>query len=139
VPYRGSGAAAVAVVTARSGRLRVLFHARPLSDDGKVRGARGGEPAADGELARDSDHGGAWVPRLRPSRLRRSSPHPASAGAIVGFLNKHSRRHQLAYVSPTHGAARHDHSSDNTPETFAEFMRRENIRSRAGEVVRTHR
>jgi len=129
-PYRGSGAAAVAVVAGEvQGGFVFYSNAKPLSDDGKVRALA---VAAPQRLATwpdiptlielgfpDMDHRG-FVGLAAPGKT------PAS---IVAFLNKHlndsinspnfrKRMEPLGMVIPT----------DNTPEKFAEFMRRENGR-----------
>jgi tripartite-type tricarboxylate transporter receptor subunit TctC len=130
VPYRGSGAAAVAVVTGEiQGAFVFYSNARPLSDDGKVRALAVASPqrmASWSEIPTMSelgfpgfDHRG-FVGLAAPGR----TPAP-----IVAFLNKHlnaaissatfrQRMEPLGMIIP----------SDNTPERFAEFMRRENAR-----------
>jgi tripartite-type tricarboxylate transporter receptor subunit TctC len=130
VPYRGSGAAAVAVVTGEiQGAFVFYSNARPLSDDGKVRALAVASPQrmaswpdipTMAELGFPGfDHRG-FVGLAAPGK----TPAP-----IVAFLNKHlndsinsaafrSRMEPLGMVIPT----------DNTPEKFAEFMRRENAR-----------
>jgi tripartite-type tricarboxylate transporter receptor subunit TctC len=130
VPYRGSGAAAVAVVTGEiQGAFVFYSNARPLSDDGKVRALAVASPQrmaswpdilTMAELGFPGfDHRG-FVGLAAPGK----TPAP-----IVAFLNKHlndsinsamfrSRMEPLGMVIPT----------DNTSEKFAEFMRRENAR-----------
>jgi tripartite-type tricarboxylate transporter receptor subunit TctC len=130
VPYRGSGAAAVAVVTGEiQGAFVFYSNARPLSDDGKVRALAMASPqrmASWPEIPTMSelgfpgfDHRG-FVGLAAPGR----TPAP-----IVAFLNQHlnaainsasfrQRMEPLGMIIP----------SDNTPERFAEFMRRENAR-----------
>jgi tripartite-type tricarboxylate transporter receptor subunit TctC len=130
VPYRGSGAAAVAVVTGEiQGAFVFYSNARPLSDDGKVRALAVASPqrmASWPEIPTMAelgfpgfDHRG-FVGLAAPGR----TPAP-----IVAFLNKHlnaainsatfrQRMEPLGMIIP----------SDNTPERFAEFMRRENAR-----------
>jgi tripartite-type tricarboxylate transporter receptor subunit TctC len=130
VPYRGSAAAAGGVVSGEvQGSFVFYSNAKPLSDDGKVRALA---VAAPQRLATwpdiptmielgfpDMDHRG-FVGLAAPG----NTPAP-----IIGFLNKHlndsinspvfrRRMEPLGMVIP----------SENTPEKFAEFMRRENIR-----------
>ena len=130
VPYRGSGAAAVAVVTGEiQGAFVFYSNARPLSDDGKVRALAVASPQrmaswpdipTMAELGFPGfDHRG-FVGLAAPGK----TPAP-----IVAFLNQHlnaainsatfrQRMEPLGMVIP----------SDNTPERFADFMRRENAR-----------
>jgi tripartite-type tricarboxylate transporter receptor subunit TctC len=130
VPYRGSGAAAVAVVTGEvQGAFVFYSNAKPLSDDGKVRALAVASPrrmaswpgiTTMAELGYPNfDHRG-FVGLAAPGK----TPAP-----IVAFLNRHlnlainsatfrSRMEPLGMIIP----------SDNTPENFAEFMRRENAR-----------
>jgi tripartite-type tricarboxylate transporter receptor subunit TctC len=130
VPYRGSGAAAGGVVTGEvQGGFVFYSNARPLSDDGKVRAlavasaqrmASWPEIPTMGELGFPGfDHRG-FVGLAAPGKT------PAS---VVAFLNRHlneaissagfrRRMEPLGMTIP----------SDNTPEKFAEFMRRENTR-----------
>jgi tripartite-type tricarboxylate transporter receptor subunit TctC len=130
VPYRGSGAAAVAVATGEiQGAFVFYSNAKPLSEDGKVRALAVASPRrltswpeipTMDELGFPGfDHRG-FVGLAAPGRT------PPS---IIAFLNKHlneainsqsfrRRLEPLGMSIPT----------DNTPERFAEFMRRENAR-----------
>ena len=130
VPYRGSGAAAVGVVTGEiQGAFVFYSNARPLADDGKVRALAVASPQrmaswpeipTMGELGFPGfDHRG-FVGLAAPGKT------PAS---IVAYLNKNlneainspafrRRMEPLGMTIPT----------DNTPEHFAQFMRRENAR-----------
>jgi tripartite-type tricarboxylate transporter receptor subunit TctC len=130
VPYRGSAPAAVAVVTGEvQGAFVFYSNARPLNDDGKVRAlavasrqrmASWPEIPTMGELGFPGfDHRG-FVGLAAPGK----TPAP-----IVALLNKRlneaidssafrARMEPLGMTIPT----------DNTPEKFAEFMRRENAR-----------
>ena len=130
VPYRGSGQAAVAVVTGEvQGAFVFYSNAKPLSDDGKVRALAVASPRrmaswpdipTMAELGFPGfDHRG-FVGLAAPGK----TPAP-----IVAFLNQHlnaainsatcrQRMAPLGMVIP----------GDNTPEKFADFMRRENTR-----------
>ena len=130
VPYRGSAPAAVAVVTGEvQGAFVFYSNARPLNDDGKVRALAVASPQrmanwpeipTMGELGFPGfDHRG-FVGLAAPGK----TPAP-----IVALLNKRlneaidspsfrRRMEPLGMTIPT----------DNTPEKFAEFMRRENAR-----------
>jgi tripartite-type tricarboxylate transporter receptor subunit TctC len=130
VPYRGSAPAAVAVVTGEvQGAFVFYSNARPLNDDGKVRALAVASPQrmaswpeipTMGELGFPGfDHRG-FVGLAAPGK----TPAP-----IVALLNKRlneaidssafrARMEPLGMTIPT----------DNTPEKFAEFMRRENAR-----------
>jgi tripartite-type tricarboxylate transporter receptor subunit TctC len=130
VPYRGSGQAAVAVA---SGEIQGAFvfysNAKPLSDDGKVRALAVSSPQrlaswpdipTMDELGFPGfDHRG-FVGLAAPGK----TPAP-----IIAFLNRHlndainsdafrRRMEPLGMTIPT----------DNTPERFADFMRREMAR-----------
>jgi tripartite-type tricarboxylate transporter receptor subunit TctC len=130
VPYRGSGAAAVAVVTGEiQGAFVFYSNARPLSDDGKVRALAVASPQrmaswpdipTMAELGFPGfDHRG-FVGLAAPGK---------TSAQVVAFLSQHlnaainsasfrQRMEPLGMVIPT----------DNTPERFADFMRRENAR-----------
>jgi tripartite-type tricarboxylate transporter receptor subunit TctC len=130
VPYRGSGQAAVAVVTGEiQGAFVFYSNAKPLSDDGKVRAlaVAGSQRLASwpdiptmGELGFPGfDHRG-FVGLAAPGKT------PA---AIITFLNKHlndtinsasfrGRMEPLGMTIPV----------DNTPEKFAAYMRQEMAR-----------
>src|SRR5262245_40325552 len=127
VPYRGTGPAAAAVVTGEiQGAFVFYSNARPLHDDGKVRALAVASPqrmASWPEIPTMQelgftgfDHRG-FVGLAAPGK---TSP------AIVTLLNKHlneainseafrRRLEPLGVSIPT----------DNTPERFADFMRRE--------------
>jgi tripartite-type tricarboxylate transporter receptor subunit TctC len=129
VPYRGSGAAAGGVVTGEvQGGFVFYSNAKPLSDDGKVRALGVASPRRLAawpeiptltELGFPLDHRG-FVGLAAPGK----TPAP-----IIAFLNRHlndainspgfrRRMEPLGVTIP----------SVNTPETFAEFMRRENAK-----------
>jgi tripartite-type tricarboxylate transporter receptor subunit TctC len=127
VPYRGSGPAAAAVVTGEvQGSFVFYSNARPLHEDGKVRALAIASPQrmpnwpeipTMRELGFEGfDHRG-FVGLAAPGRT------PPS---IIAFLNKHlndainseafrKRVEPMGVTIP----------KDNTPEKFAEFMRRE--------------
>jgi tripartite-type tricarboxylate transporter receptor subunit TctC len=127
VPYRGSGPAAAAVVSGEvQGTFAFYSVARQLHDGGKVRALAVASPKrmenwpeipTMGELGfAGFDHRG-FVGLAAPGK----TPAP-----VVAFLNKHlnevisspsfrKRMEPLGMTIPT----------DNTPEKFAEFMRRE--------------
>jgi tripartite-type tricarboxylate transporter receptor subunit TctC len=136
VPYRGSGQAAVAVATGEiQGAFVFYSNAKPLSDDGKVRALA---VAAPKRVA-----GWPGVPTMAELGFA-GFDHRGFVGlaapvktptAIVAFLNKHlneainsaafrQRMEPLGMTIPT----------DNTPERFAEFMRRE--MARQGELAK---
>ena len=130
VPYRGSGAAAVAVVTGEiQGAFVFYSNARPLSDDGKVRALAVASPqrmASWPDIPTMAEFGFPGFDHRGFVGLAAPGKTPAP---IVAFLNKHlndsinsaafrTRMEPLGMVIPT----------DNTPEKFAEFMRRENAR-----------
>jgi tripartite-type tricarboxylate transporter receptor subunit TctC len=130
VPYRGSGAAAVGVATGEvQGAFVFYSNAKPLSDDGKVRALAVASPqrlANWPEIPTMAELGFAGVDHRGFVGLAAPGKTPAS---IVGFLNKHlndaissaafrARMEPLGMTIP----------ADNTPERFAEFMRRENAK-----------
>ena len=128
VPYRGSGQAAVAVVTGEvQGAFVFYSNAKPLSDDGKVRAlaiassqrlASWPDIPTMGELGFPGfDHRG-FVGLAAPGK----TPAP-----VIAFLNKHlndtinsasfrGRMEPLGMTIP----------ADNTPEKFAAYMRTRN-------------
>ena len=127
VPYRGSGQAAAAVVTgAIQGTFTFYSSAKPLADDGKARALAVASPQRIAgwpdiptmeELGFPGfDHRG-FVGLAAPAK----TPAP-----IIAFLNKHLNdsinsepfRRRVEPMGVTIPA-------DNTPEKFAEFMRRE--------------
>jgi tripartite-type tricarboxylate transporter receptor subunit TctC len=127
VPYRGTGPAAGAVVTGEvQGAFVFYSNARPLHDEGRVRALAVASPQrlpnwpdipTMRELGFEGfDHRG-FVGLAAPGK----TPAP-----IIAFLNKHlndsinseafrKRVEPIGVTIPT----------DNTPEKFAEFMRRE--------------
>jgi tripartite-type tricarboxylate transporter receptor subunit TctC len=130
VPYRGSGAAAVGVATGEvQGAFVFYSNAKPLSDDGKVRALAVASPqrlANWPEIPTMAELGFAGVDHRGFVGLAAPGRTPAS---IVAFLNKHlndainsaafrARMEPLGMTIP----------ADNTPERFAEFMRRENAK-----------
>ena len=130
VPYRGSGQAAVAVVTGEvQGAFVFYSNAKPLSDDGKVRALA---IASSQRLASWPD-----IPTMAelgfPGFDHRGFVGLAAPGntpaPVIAFLNKHlndtinsasfrGRMEPLGMTIPT----------DNTPEKFAAYMRREMAR-----------
>jgi tripartite-type tricarboxylate transporter receptor subunit TctC len=130
VPYRGSGAAAVGAATGEvQGAFVFYSNAKPLSDDGKVRALAVASPqrlATWPEIPTMAELGFAGVDHRGFVGLAAPGKTPAS---IVAFLNKHlndaihsaafrTRMEPLGMTIP----------ADNTPEQFAEFMRRENAK-----------
>jgi tripartite-type tricarboxylate transporter receptor subunit TctC len=130
VPYRGSGAAAVGVASGEvQGAFIFYSNAKPLSDDGKVRALAVASPqrlANWPEIPTMAELGFAGVDHRGFVGLAAPGRTPP---AIVAFLNKHlndaidsaafrTRIEPLGMTIP----------SDNTPERFAEFMRRENAK-----------
>src|SRR5215475_14444969 len=127
VPYRGSGPAAAAVVTGEvQGAFVFYSNARPLHEDGKVRALAVASPqrmASWSEIPTLSELGFPGFDHRGFVGLAAPGKTPA---AIIAFLNKHlndsinsesfrRRMEPLGMTIPT----------DNTPEKFAEFMRRE--------------
>lgn len=130
VPYRGSGQAAAAVVTgAVQGTFTFYSAAKPLAEDGKVRALAVASPRriaswpdipTMAELGYPGfDHRG-FVGLAAPAK---------TPPQIIALLNKHlvdvvnsdlfrQRMEPLGMTIPT----------DNTPEKFADFMRRETAR-----------
>jgi tripartite-type tricarboxylate transporter receptor subunit TctC len=136
VPYRGSGQAAVAVATGEiQGAFVFYSNAKPLSDDGKVRALAVAAPkrvAGWPDVPTMAELGFAGFDHRGFVGLAAPGKTPA---AIVVFLNKHlneainsaafrQRMEPLGMTIPT----------DNTPERFAEFMRRE--MARQGELAK---
>jgi tripartite-type tricarboxylate transporter receptor subunit TctC len=130
VPYRGSGPAAAAVVTGEvQGAFVFYSNARPLHEDGKVRALAVASPqrlANWPEIPTMSELGFHGFDHRGFVGLAAPGKTPAS---IIAFLNKHlndsissesfrRRIEPLGMTIPT----------DNTPEKFAEFMRREIVR-----------
>src|SRR5689334_9743839 len=130
VPYRGSGAAAVGVATGEvQGAFVFYSNAKPLSDDGKVRALAVASPkrlATWPEIPTMAELGFPGVDHRGFVGLAAPGKTPPD---VVAFLNKHLNQ---AINSPTF-RQRMDPlgmtiPSDNTPEHFAEFMRRENAK-----------
>jgi tripartite-type tricarboxylate transporter receptor subunit TctC len=130
VPYRGSGAAAVAVATGEiQGAFVFYSNARPLSDDNKVRALAVASPrrlASWPEIPTMDELGFPGFDHRGFVGLAAPGKTPPS---IIAFLNQHlneainspsfrRRVEPLGMTIPT----------DNTPERFAEFMRRESAR-----------
>ncbi len=130
VPYRGSGAAAVGAATGEvQGAFVFYSNAKPLSDDGKVRALAVASPqrlATWPEIPTMAELGFTGVDHRGFVGLAAPGKTP---GSIVAFLNKHlndaihsaafrTRMEPLGMTIP----------ADNTPEQFAEFMRRENAK-----------
>jgi tripartite-type tricarboxylate transporter receptor subunit TctC len=130
VPYRGSGAAAVAVATGEiQGAFVFYSNAKPLSEDGKVRALAVASPrrlTSWPEIPTMDELGFPGFDHRGFVGLAAPGKTPPS---IIAFLNKHlnetinsqsfrRRMEPLGMTIP----------SDNTPERFAEFMRRENAR-----------
>jgi len=130
VPYRGTGPAAAAVVTGEiQGAFVFYSNARPLHDDGKVRALAVASPqrmASWPEIPTMSELGFPGFDHRGFVGLAAPAKTPAS---IVAFLNKHlndaihspSFQRRIAPLGMTI-------PTDNTPEKFAEFMRRETAR-----------
>ena len=129
VPYRGSGPAASAVVTGEvQGAFVFYSNARPLHEGGKVRALAVAAPkrmASWPEVPTMSEAGFAGFDHSGFVGLAAPGKTPAP---ILAFLNKHlneaigspafrQRLDPLGMSVPEPGA--------NTPEKFAEFMRRE--------------
>ena len=127
VPYRGSGPAAAAVVTGEvQGAFVFYSNARPLHEGGKVRAiavASTKRMASWPEIPTMAEAGFAGFDHSGFVGLAAPGKTPA---AILAFLNKHltqaigsasfrQRLEPLGMTVPT----------ENTPERFAEFMRRE--------------
>jgi len=130
VPYRGSGAAAVGAATGEvQGAFVFYSNAKPLSDDGKVRALAVASPqrlATWPEIPTMAELGFTGVDHRGFVGLAAPGKTP---GSIVAFLNKHlndaihsaafrTRMEPLGMTIP----------AGNTPEQFAEFMRRENAK-----------
>jgi len=129
VPYRGSGPAAAAVVTGEvQGAFVFYSNARPLHEGGKVRALAVASPkrlANWPEIPTMAELGFAGFDHRGFVGLAAPAKTPAP---ILAFLNKHlneaigsasfrQRLDPLGMTVPTPG--------ENTPEKFAEFMRRE--------------
>jgi tripartite-type tricarboxylate transporter receptor subunit TctC len=131
VPYRGSAPAAVAVVTGEVQAAFVFYSsARTLADDNKVRAlavATSQRLPSWPEIPTMAEQGypgfehSGWVGLAAPA----NTPAP-----VIAYLNRHlndairtesfrRRLQPLGMVPP---------SGDNTPETFAAYMRRDNER-----------
>jgi tripartite-type tricarboxylate transporter receptor subunit TctC len=130
IPYRGSAPAAVAVVTGEvQGAFVFYSNARSLHDDGKVRALAVASPqrmASWPEIPTMAELGFPGFDHRGFVGLAAPGKTPAP---IVALLNKHlneainsdafkRRMEPLGMTIP----------ADNTPEKFAEFMRRETAR-----------
>jgi tripartite-type tricarboxylate transporter receptor subunit TctC len=130
IPYRGSAPAAVAVVTGEvQGAFVFYSNARSLHDDGKVRALAVASPqrmASWSEIPTMAELGFPGFDHRGFVGLAAPGKTPAP---IVALLNKHlneainsdafkRRMEPLGMTIP----------ADNTPEKFAEFMRRETAR-----------
>lgn len=126
-PYRGSGPAAAAVVTGEvQGAFVFYSNARPLHEDGRVRALAVASPqrmATWPQIPTMSEQGFPGFDHRGFVGLAAPGKTPAP---IIAFLNKHlndsinsasfrQRMEPLGMTIPT----------DNTPEKFAAFMRRE--------------
>jgi tripartite-type tricarboxylate transporter receptor subunit TctC len=133
VPYRGSGPAAAAVVTGEVDGAFVFYsNARPMHEGGKVRAIAVASPqrmASWPEIATMGEQGFADFDHRGFVGLAAPGKTPAP---IVNVLNKHlndsiksesfrRRIEPLGMTVPT----------DNTPETFATYMRKEIARQAA--------
>ena len=133
VPYRGSGPAAAAVVTGEVDGAFVFYsNARPMHEGGKVRAVAVASPqrmASWPEIPTMSEQGFADFDHRGFVGLAAPGKTPTS---IVNVLNKHlndsiksesfrRRIEPLGMTVPT----------DNTPETFATYMRKEIVRQAA--------
>jgi tripartite-type tricarboxylate transporter receptor subunit TctC len=136
VPYRGSGQAAASVVTgAVQGTFTFFSAAKPLADDGKVRALAVASPqriAAWPDVPTMAELGYPGFDHRGFVGLAAPAKTPS---AVIAFLNKHlndainsttfkQRMEPLGMTIPT----------NNTPEQFAEFMRRETARQ--GELAK---
>jgi tripartite-type tricarboxylate transporter receptor subunit TctC len=127
VPYRGSGPAAAAVVTGEvQGAFVFYSNARPLHEEGRIRALAVASPqrmANWAEIPTMDEQGFPGFDHRGFVGLAAPGKTPA---AIVALLNKHlndsinsaSFRRRIEPLGMTIPA-------DNTPEKFAEFMRRE--------------
>jgi tripartite-type tricarboxylate transporter receptor subunit TctC len=130
VPYRGSGAAAAGVATGEvQGAFVFYSNAKPLSDDGKARAlavASAQRLASWPEIPTMAELGFPGVDHRGFVGLAAPGKTPAP---VIELLNRHlneviksasfqRRMEPLGFTIPT----------DNTPERFAEFMRRENAK-----------
>jgi tripartite-type tricarboxylate transporter receptor subunit TctC len=130
VPYRGSGQAAAAVVTgAVQGTFTFYSAAKPLAEDGKVRALAVASPrriASWPDIPTMAELGFPGFDHRGFVGLAAPAKTPPQ---IIALLNKHlvdvvnsdlfrQRMEPLGMTIPT----------DNTPEKFADFMRRETAR-----------
>lgn len=133
VPYRGTAPAAAAVVTGEiQGAFVFYSNAKPLADDGKVRAlavASSKRMASWPEIPTMNELGFSGIEH---SGFVGLAAPPKTPAPIIAFLSKHlndsinsasfrRRLEPLGIAIPT----------NNTPEKFAEFMRRENARQAA--------
>jgi tripartite-type tricarboxylate transporter receptor subunit TctC len=130
VPYRGSAPAAAAVLTGEvQGAFVFYSSAKPLSEDGKVRALAVASPqrlASWPEIPTMAELGFPGFDHRGFVGLAAPAKTPAP---IIAFLNKHLNEaiHSAAFrarMEPLGMTV----PAENTPETFAEFMRRETAR-----------
>src|SRR5262245_18674638 len=127
VPYRGSGPAAAAVVTGEvQGAFVFYSNARPLHEEGRVRALALASPQRMENWAQIPTMAEQGYPGFDHRGFVGLAAPGKTPPAIIALLNKHlnesinsasfrRRVEPLGMVIPT----------DNTPETFAAFMRRE--------------
>jgi tripartite-type tricarboxylate transporter receptor subunit TctC len=130
VPYRGTGPAATGVLTGEIQAAFVFYsNAKPLADNGQVRAiaiTSGKRVATWPDLPTMAEQGFAGFEHSGFVGLAAPAKTPAP---IIAFLNKHlneaitsetfrRRMEPLGMTIP----------ADNTPENFADFMRRETAR-----------
>jgi tripartite-type tricarboxylate transporter receptor subunit TctC len=130
VPYRGTGPAAVGVLTGEIQAAFVFYsNAKPLADNGQVRAiaiTSGKRVATWPDLPTMAEQGFAGFEHNGFVGLAAPGKTPAP---VIAFLNKHlnevvtseafrRRMEPLGMTVPT----------DNTPENFVDFMRRETAR-----------
>jgi tripartite-type tricarboxylate transporter receptor subunit TctC len=127
VPYRGSGPAAAAVVTGEvQGAFVFYSNARPLHEEGRVRALAVASPQRMENWAQILTMGEQGYPGFDHRGFVGLAAPGKTPPAIIALLNKHlnesinsasfrRRIEPLGMTIPT----------DNTPEKFAEFMRRE--------------
>jgi tripartite-type tricarboxylate transporter receptor subunit TctC len=136
VPYRGTGPAAGAVVTGEvQGAFVFYANARTLADAGKVRALAVASPQRIANWADVPTMAEAGYPGFDHRGFVGLAAPAKTPPEVVAFLNKHlndvirsdsfkRRIEPLGMTVPT----------DNTPEKFAEFMRREIARQ--GELAK---
>ena len=130
VPYRGSGPAAAAVVTGEvQGAFVFYSNARPLHEEGRVRALAVASPQRMESWAQIPTMDEQGYPGFDHRGFVGLAAPGKTPPALVALLNKHlndsinsasfrRRLEPLGMTIPT----------DNTPEKFAEFMRRELVK-----------